>query len=61
MVLFLGMERRVEEIVKSRLPDIKGHENMEVKVCGLHCGIILLLSFFVCLFSISENYAHTIF
>ena len=27
------MEQRVHKIVKSRPPDIEGHENMEVKVC----------------------------
>jgi len=27
-----GMEQRVKEIVESRLPDIEGHKNMEVKI-----------------------------
>ena len=28
-----GMTQRVEEVVKACLPDIEGHEHMEVKVC----------------------------
>jgi len=27
------MGERVEETVRARLPDIEGHENMEIKVC----------------------------
>ena len=28
-----GMAQKVEEVMRSRPPDIEGHENMEVKVC----------------------------
>ena len=28
------MAQRVADIIQARLPDIEGHENMEVKVCS---------------------------
>ncbi len=28
-----GMAQGVADIIQARLPDIQGHENMEVKVC----------------------------
>ena len=32
-----GTEERVVETLQARLPDIEGHDNMEVKVCLQHC------------------------
>ena len=48
------MEQRVVETVRARLPDIEGHENMEVKICIGHCTVYCNASIFL----INKNYAH---